>query len=461
VRVAKFGGGCLRAPEDFINIAEILKNGQPESTVLVVSAVFGVTNLLHTSTTLALETEGSISLSIANLRSKHLEIIEEAIEDSTIRDRIRISIESRLKKLERLLYGVAYINEVTSSVWALILSQGERLAVDILAGVLDDHGLNAEGLESEVIGLVTDCVFENATVNIPVTKTNLQERILPLLDEDIIPVITGFFGRNDSGHPTSFGRNGSDYSAAIIAHCLNAPALDIWKDVDGFMTTDPEFTESAVPITHLSYDEAAELSYFGAKILHPRTVEPLRGSNIEIQIRNIRNPDGFCTSILPDGYAKEDVIKSVTYSSDIAVLKVRGAGVGFRSGIIGEIGNRLSEININIYSVITSQTCINLLVDAKDAAKSRQVLEPLLGGVIERIDVSNDVALIAIVGEGVITTKGLAARVFSAVAEMGVNVEMFSAGASDVAYYFIVQQDDMNVAIQAVHRSFFEEQAST
>jgi len=461
VRVAKFGGGCLRAPEDFINIAEILKNGQPESTVLVVSAVFGVTNLLHTSTTLALETEGSISLSIANLRSKHLEIIEEAIEDSTIRDRIRISIESRLKKLERLLYGVAYINEVTSSVWALILSQGERLAVDILAGVLDDHGLNAEGLESEVIGLVTDCVFENATVNIPVTKTNLQERILPLLDEDIIPVITGFFGCNDSGQPTSFGRNGSDYSAAIIAHCLNAPALDIWKDVDGFMTTDPEFTESAVPITHLSYDEAAELSYFGAKILHPRTVEPLRGSNIEIQIRNIRNPDGFCTSILPDGYAKEDVIKSVTYSSDIAVLKVRGAGVGFRSGIIGEIGNRLSEININIYSVITSQTCINLLVDAKDAAKSRQVLEPLLGGVIERIDVSNDVALIAIVGEGVITTKGLAARVFSAVAEMGVNVEMFSAGASDVAYYFIVQQDDMNVAIQAVHRSFFEEQAST
>jgi len=194
VRVAKFGGGCLRTSDDFINIAGILKNGQPELTVLVVSAVFGVTDLLHSSTRLALETEGSISLSIANLRTKHLEIIEQAIDDSSIRDRVRISIESRLKKLERLLYGVAYINEVTSSVWALILSQGERLAVDILAAVLDDHGLNAEGLESEVIGLITDCIFENATVNIPVTKTNLQERILPLLDEDIIPVITGFFG---------------------------------------------------------------------------------------------------------------------------------------------------------------------------------------------------------------------------------------------------------------------------
>ncbi len=461
MRVAKFGGGCLRVPEDFINIANILKEGQPESTVLVVSAVFGVTDIILNSTKFALKSEGSISLSIANIRTRHLEIIEQAINDSSIRDRVRLSIERRLKKLERLLYGVAYIGEVTASVWSLILSQGERLAVDILTGVLDDQGLSAEALESDVIGIITDYVFENATVNIPTTKTNLQERILPLLDEDVIPVITGFFGCNDSGQPTSFGRNGSDYSAAIIAHCLNAPALDIWKDANGFMTTDPKFTESAIPITHLSYDEAAELSYFGAKILHPRTVEPLRGSNIEIQIRNIRDPHGFCTAILPDGYAKEDVIKSVTCSSDISVLKVRGAGVGFKSGIIGEIGNRLSGTNINIYSVITSQTCINLFVDAKDALKSKQTLEPLVGGVIERIDVSDDVALIAIVGEGVLTTKGLAARVFSSVAEVGVNVEMFSAGASDVAYYFIVRQDDMNVAIQAVHQSFFEEQVQT
>lgn len=461
MRVAKFGGGCLRVPEDFINIANILKEGQPESTVLVVSAVFGVTDQLHNSTKFALKSEESIPLSIANIRSRHLEIIEQALDNSIIRYRVKNSVEKRLKKLERLLYGVAYIGEITASVWPLILSQGERLAVDILTGVLNDKGLRAEALESDTIGIVTDCVFENATVNILAARKNLQERILPLLDEDIIPVITGFFGCNESGQPTSFGRNGSDYSAAVIAHCLDAPALDIWKDVNGFMTTDPEFTESAVPITHLSYDEAAELSYFGAKILHPRTVEPLRGSNIEIRIRNIRNPGGFCTAILPDGFAKEDVIKSVTCSSDISILKIRGAGVGFMSGIIGEIGHQLSKSSINIYSVITSQTCINLLVDAKDATKSKQTLEPLVGGVIERIDVCEDVALIALVGEGVLTTKGLAARVFSAVAESGVNVEMFSAGASDVAYYFIVQQDDMDIAVRAVHRCFFENPIQT
>jgi len=461
LKVAKFGGGCLRTYEDFINIARILQESQPESITIVVSAVFGVTDFLHNSTRFALKSEGSIPLAIANLHTKHLEILEHAIADSSIRDDIRRTIEEKLKKLERLLYGVAYIGEVTDSVWALILSQGERLSAAILAGVLKDQGIIAESLESDSIGLLTDCVFENATVDIPVAKSNLRNRILPLLEENVVPVITGFFGCNNYGQPTSFGRNGSDYSAAIIAHCLDATILDIWKDVNGFMTADPKFTASAVPITVLSYDEAAELSYFGAKILHPRTVEPLRGSSIEIRIKNIRAPHGFCTAIQPHGITNKDVIKSVTCSNDISVLKVHGAGVGYKSGIIGEIGKRMSERNINIYSVITSQTCINLLIDSSDLSKSRETLTPLVGGVIERIDVSNDVALIAVVGEGILRTKGLAARVFSAVAESGVNVEMFSAGASDVAYYFIVRLDDMDTAIQAVHRSFFEEQAQT
>jgi len=461
LKVTKFGGGCLRTYEDFISIARILQEAQPGSITIVVSAVFGVTDLLHNSTKFALKSEGSIPLSITNLQAKHLEIIEHAIADPSNRDRARRTVEEKLKKLERLLYGVAYIGEVTDSIWALILSQGERLSAAILAGVLRDQGIDAESLESDNIGLLTDCVFENATVNIPVSRANLRNRILPLIEENVVPVITGFFGCNSSGQPTSFGRNGSDYSAAIIAHCLDAATLDIWKDVDGFMTADPKITESAVPITVLSYDEAAELSYFGAKILHPRTVEPLRGSDIEIRIRNIREPHGFYTVIQPNGIAKKDVIKSVTCSNDISVLKVHGAGVGYKSGIIGEIGKRMSERHINIYSVITSQTCINLLIDSRDLVRSRETLTPLVGGVIERIDVSNDVALVAVVGEGVLRTKGLAARVFSAVAECGVNVEMFSAGASDVAYYFIVKVDDMDTAIRAVHRSFFEEPAQT
>ncbi|MFW9844469.1 MAG: hypothetical protein ACFFEV_07825, partial [Candidatus Thorarchaeota archaeon] len=164
MRVAKFGGGCLRTHEDFINIARILQEENHEPVAIVVSAIFGITDHLHNSTKFALKSEGSIPLSVAQFQKRHLEILEQAIIDPSIRNGIRKTIEEKIKKLERLLYGVAYISEVTDSVWALILSQGERLSATILAGVLSDQGINAESLESDSIGLLTDCVFENATV---------------------------------------------------------------------------------------------------------------------------------------------------------------------------------------------------------------------------------------------------------------------------------------------------------
>jgi aspartate kinase/aspartokinase/homoserine dehydrogenase 1 len=222
------------------------------------------------------------------------------------------------------------------------------------------------------------------------------------------------------------------------------------------MTADPKIVENAKRIERLSYNEAAELSYFGARILHPRTVEPLYGSDIQIHIHNMHSTKQSVTIVRPDGYHVQDVIKSVTFNDKIAVLKVKGAGVGHKPGIIGEIGNRMSTAGINIYSVITSQTCINLLFSIDDSEKGLDVLKPLIGGVIDHIEVKRDIALIAVVGEGLIKTEGLAARVFSAVAQKNVNVEMFAAGASDVAYYFIVNKIDMIPAITAVHCSFFE-----
>ncbi|MHA2320609.1 MAG: aspartate kinase, partial [Candidatus Thorarchaeota archaeon] len=259
----------------------------------------------------------------------------------------------------------------------------------------------------------------------------------------------------DEGKTSSFGRNGSDYSAAVVAHALNAESVHIWKDVDGFMSADPRIVQDSIRIDTLSYLEAAELSYFGARILHPRTVEPLAGTNVKIFIRNLHSPENSMTIIQPEGHEKGDVIKSVTANDDIAVLRIHGAGVGHKPGIIGEIGRTLSGADINIFSILTSQTSINLLLDSSDSGKSVDALRHLVGGVIERIELKKNVSLIAVVGEGLLTKEGLAARVFTAVAEHGINVEMFAAGASDVAYYFIVDQSDMKTAIQAVHTKFF------
>jgi len=461
MRVAKFGGGCLRNDKDFLRVVDILRQERSSPTIIVVSAICGITDALYNGITFALNSESSIPQTVIRLKTKHYEIIETSIMDHSRRDSMQRIIDDKIQRLERLLYGVAYTGEVTDSVRVMILSQGERLSATILSGILEDNGIPSIPMESENIGLQTDEQFENATANLAVVQSNLQQYLIPVIEQGMIPVITGFFGCNAAGKPTSFGRNGSDYSAAVIARAMNADSLDIWKDVNGFHTIDPKITDNARPIAVLSYREAAELSYFGATILHPRTVEPLRDSAIEIRIRNIHSSAGFCTIIRPQGHYEADVIKSIACNNNISVLKVHGAGVGYKPGIIGEIGQILSIANVNIYSVITSQTCINLLIDRCDSSRSKRALASLVGGVIAGIDVRDDVALIAVVGEGLLTTKGLAARVFSAVAESGVNVEMFSAGASEVAYYFIVKTEDMEPAIQAVHRTFFEKSATT
>lgn len=453
----KFGGGCLRDGESFKTVAKLLRDEPFGQMIIVVSAIYGVTNSLEQAVRMALESESSIPRFIDEIRVLHENVIKTAIEAPRTQEHVTKMVESKIRALERLLYGISYTGEITDTVRVIVLSQGERLSAMILAAVLSEHGKNARDFEADKIGLVTDDVCMNATANLALVKTNLESKLSHLIRRGVIPVITGFFGCTEDGKTTSFGRNGSDYSAAVIAYALEAKEVHIWKDVDGFMTADPGLVKSSRRIKHLSYMEAAELSYFGARILHPRTVEPLIGTNTRIYIKHIHSPKNSVTLIEESGREDKDVIKSVTFNDRVAVLRVLGAGVGHKPGIIGEIGKSLSDAEINIFSVLTSQTCINLLLDSHDAARGIDALRHLVGGVIERLELRNDVALIAVVGEGLIVREGLAARVFSAVAEQSINVEMFAAGASDVAYYFIVAQKDMQSAIFAVHKSFFEE----
>ncbi len=455
MKVMKFGGGCLRDPASFSNIATILQSEGPEQTVIVVSAVYGITNKLEELALKAMASDDTILSSVDDIRFQHQDIVDNIIKNPEIQVQTIEQLELRLQKLERLLYGIAYTGEISDTIRVLVLSQGERLAAILLAAVLNDNDISSIALESDMIGLLTDSVCMNATVNLRISRQNLVKEVSPFMMKGIVPIITGFFGCTIDGKTSSFGRNGSDYSAAVIAQGLDAQSIHIWKDVDGFITADPKIVDGATKIDCLSYLEAAELSYFGAKILHPRTVEPLIGTGTKIYIRNIRTPDNIGTLVSITSDPHQDVIKSVTFNDQISVLRIHGAGVGFKPGIIGEIGRSLSAANINIFSVLTSQTCINLLLDSHDLVRSMQALEPLVGGVVERLELKDDVALIAVVGEGLLATGGLAARVFSAVAQHGINIEMFAAGASEVAYYFIVKQNDMATAMRAVHDQYF------
>ncbi|MFW6159509.1 MAG: aspartate kinase [Acidobacteriota bacterium] len=454
MNVVKFGGGCLKNGEDFIKVAEIITKKR-DKTIVVVSAVQGVTDLLLAGLKEVMETENNLSGLMEALMERHRKIARETIPDEVSRQKAFKDIGRRLKRLERLLFGVAYTKEASGSLKAQILSYGERLSSNLLAWVLKAREIEAFSLEADEIGIVTDECFENATADLEEVKKRLRRTLLPIVHQGKLPVITGYFGCTPEGKVTTFGRNGTDYSAAVIAYAVDASRVEIWKDVDGFMTADPKIVNRARRIDRLSYYEAAELSYFGAKILHPRAVEPLIERRIPVFIRNIYNQENKGTEILNQSYEGEKIIKSVANNMEIVVLRIHGPGVGFKPGIIAEVGQRLSEMGINIFSILTSQTCINLLLDKKDAHLAYQSILKMEGGVIEKVNLEEDIALISVVGEGLKKRKGVAAGVFSAVAREDINVEMISSGASEVAYYFIVKEKDVEQAVKAVHSEFF------
>jgi aspartate kinase len=305
------------------------------------------------------------------------------------------------------------------------------------------------------IGLVTDGRYGDATANITLAAGNLHKHIDPVLKNKGIAVVPGFYGISAQGQITTFGRGGSDYSAAVIAAALGAETLEVWKDVDGFMSADPQMVPEAELIPRLSYAEAAELSYFGARILHPRTVEPVRKKKIPIVIKNTLAPDNPGSLINSKSPRHRTVIKSVAHDTDIGILKVHASAVGARPGILARVAGQITENGINIKSVVTSQTCISLLFSKEDVEKARLALKELKPRPYRRIEKLEHVALIGIVGEGLLKKKGIAARCFTAVAGCNVNVEMISFGPSKAALYFLVKMADLPRAITAIHSTFF------
>jgi len=454
MKVMKFGGGCLKDPEDFRKIGEILCQ-EKENTAVVVSAVHGVTDMICDAVHSALKSEQSIPSRIESITAKHKKIVKQSINNKDISKLTWKKIMNRLQRMERLLFGIAYTEEISDPLTALIHSYGERICASLLAGVLKDRGIKAQAFDSDEIGLVTDEIYDNATAVLPEIRKNLSKNIMPYINRSIIPIVTGYFGCSSDGKVTTFGRNGSDYSAAVIAYGIEADSIEIWKEVDGFMTADPRIVLNAQRISSLSYYEAAELSYFGAKILHPRTVEPLKDMPIPVTIKNIKNSFNGGTKLVNESPERKDAVKSVTYNREISIVKIKGAGVGFKPGILGDLGRFLGNKNINIYSAITSHTNINLIIDKKDKKAAYEALCALKGGIIDMVEVEENVALVAVVGKGIQRKKGLAARVFSAVARESINIEMISSGASEVAYYFIVKLDEVGRAVKAIHHEFF------
>jgi len=454
MKVIKIGGGSLVEKDQIDRIISLVLE-RAKGHIVVLSGLGGVTDRLSAGIHRAMADEENTRDVIQEIRDIHAPLVESLITDSAARERTREAMEALLFRLERLYFGLTFTREITPRLTDMILTFGERLSVTLMAGALRARGVHTHGCMADEIGVVADGSFGNGTVLMGPTRMNLKENLIPLVDKDRIVLVTGYFGVTTRGHVNTFGRGGSDYSAAVIAATTGAECLEVWKNVDGFMSADPLFVPEAAMIPVLSYEEAAELSYFGAKILHPNTVGPLKGSQIPLVVKNTFCPDRQGTIIKRDAKRTAQVVKSIAHNTDVGILKIHAYGLGAKPGVLGAIATRLSEKGINIKSVITSQTCISLLLGRADMEKGYHEIQRLRPRPHRRLEKIGDMALVGIVGKGLAERRGIAAKVFTAVANSGVNIEMISMGPSRVAYYFIVGEPSLKATLKAVHRSFF------
>ncbi len=456
--VCKFGGSNFKSRESVRAIIEAVELYR-QPLIIVVSAFYGITNYLTEGIETVQNDESHVDELIATIKEKKMESIDFSIEDEAYRRETYALVGQRLDELNRYLLGVHYIGELPHSVKDRILSYGERLSSLILTKTLQSRGFDAQEALPEDLGLITDGEYSSASVDF----AESEKRIGRNLGNRQIYVVPGFYGISPEGQINLLGRGGSDYSAAAIARAAGAASLDIWKDVDGYMTANPKIIPEAKPVPALSYREAAELSYFGASILHPRTVEPLLDRNIPIRIFNIESDrtrlvpltiiDGTC----PEG---SNPARSVTYSDDFAILRITGPGVGIKGGVLGRITTALDQRGINIKSVVTSQTSINVYLAAGDLTASVAAIEEQKLKTVTRLTPMDNISIIALVGESLLEHPDQAGHIVAPLVREGIRMPIVSLGASEGTAYFVVSREDRDRALRIIHRNFFEKEGA-
>lgn len=451
----KFGGSNLRRPGDIDRVVDAIRLYSP-APVVVVSAFYGVTNELEKAVARA---KSGDDVSTQELRNLHSTILAENFPEARVRQPVQEEVTRRLDQLDRYLTGIQLIGDVPPFVHAAVLSYGERLSSWIVSQVLVSRGIAAQEYLPEALGLMTDGDFGNATCDFGASAPGVQRLLGSNAQRTGVAVVPGFYGVDSRGKTALFGRGGSDYSAASLARCLGAASVDLWKDVDGFLSADPSAAEKPETIPQLHYLEAAELSYFGAKVLHPRTVEPLFDVGIPVRVFNIGLLGrGLTPFTIVDGAKtlSTAVVKGVVSTDDVAILRLHGPGVGFKAGILARATGTLDSAGVNIKSVLTAQTAINILLARADLPLAYDALKGHhLPGVIH-VEAVEDVSIVAAVGVGIQNgTAGaqVTMQALEALRDAEIPVPLTAAGASEVAAYFFVHRADRQKAVRAVHSS--------
>jgi aspartate kinase len=447
IKVMKFGGTSMGSVEAFSNVVSIVSS-EPSKKVIVVSAMSQVTNLLVSWIDSKQPPIGDVLDTLCN---RHMETIGPLLSNEFSEAYIQ-DVRKRLEKLAELMKHYSFR---PSPVLAdAISSWGERLSSLALVYVLRSAGVDAVRLTSEAAGIVAKGPPGMGACVLEATSPNLKESILPLIEEGKTVVLTGFYGIDEQGRPLTLGRGGSDYSAAVVAYGLDADCLEIWTDVDGFMTADPRLVEDAETIEEMNYTEAAELAYFGAKVLHARTMEPARQKSIEIKVRNTFNPRGKGTTIHRLRGPGKGLLRSVALKPNLSIVKIYSSEIVYDPQLVCNIISSISGSGVNAYAISTSLSTLAVVIHSSAVGEALASLNAIEGSQIERIKVKDDVCLVCAVGDNMIDIPGVAARIFDAVEHAGANLEMISEGASDVALNFVVPSYAAPSVMRKLHSMF-------
>lgn len=451
----KIGGGILRDKDCFDQVVSVIraKSSEFDSTIVVISALHGVTDFLIQSSSEAFSGRKSVKEMISELKSKHFHYLS-MVSCPQVRLSAENSLAEKLGLLKQFLTGVYYLKELSPRSKDLIQSFGERLSPIILEAFLNDAGIDAQFLDAEEAGIKSRGPFENAIVDYETTRSNLLSSSDGILGKKVL-LLPGYYGIDNNGDAKTFGRGGTDYSAGFIAGMFDAK-LEIWKDVSGFMTADPKIVDSARQIATLSYSEAEELGYLGAKILHPKTIAPLRERHLDAEIKNLFKPEKKGTLISSQRDLSNGAVKSVATTKDVAILTVSSTTMFNGFGFAAMIFSVLATAGIPVDLIATSQTAISVSLKASDLENATVALGAANTESLYEVTSKTNLAMLGVVGEGMRETCGVAGRLFSVLGEQGINIELISQGASEINISLIVKSEQLNQALHAVHGEFIK-----
>ncbi len=460
----KFGGTSVGSARAMRETAVLIQQAQQQwGQVVVVASGMGskpvkVTDMLLNGAGTAVSGDSESYKALAQqLRAVHQEAVDGLLESVAEREQVMGEIGQFIDRFSALCQAVSVLGELTPRALDVIGGMGEQMSVRILAAHLRQIGHPAEAIDATEL-IVTDSNFQNAAPLIRKTREKTAVRIKPLLDNSVIPIVTGFIGATADGQTTTLGRGGSDYSAAILGQVLEADEVWIWTDVDGVMSADPRLVPTAKSIPVLTYREVAELAYYGARVLHPKTMRPCVENGIPLRIKNTFNPDHSGTVVVPKSKEQNGGIKAVTAIKDLSLVTVEGKGMIGIMGIAARTFGAVARSGVSVLLITQASSeqsiCFATQGDKSDlvvAELEAEFAEELKRRDIDSIWAMQSVSIVTVVGAGMMHTPGIAGRVFTALGQNNVNVIAIAQGSSECSISVVVSADDTSAAVAHIH----------